>query len=235
MPHLITPITIPLLTGYDEHFTRPAGDLDTDNIVIVTNDMQSCCSFYEAAPKLGKPLYSETGQEGSCLTDLWYPHEIFTGTLLVGWALFGHDTNSCSGPTTPIKGAVSIGVCCATSITLQLSGFLSHWYDDVDSLRITLNGAEVYFHASSVAEGDALVGPVPPPPPPPDHPDYYAHYVYGYGETITIPLSTEPCGDILVFEADSVTSRKHPDWNGGVVPYVPDRNSGWEVRVLSIT
>lgn len=235
MPHLITPITIPLPAGYDEHFTRPPGDIDTDNIVVVTDAIQSCCSFYEAAPKLGKPLYSETGQEGSCASTLWYPHEIFTGTLLVGWALFGHDTNSCSSPTTPIKGAVSVGVCCATSITISVSGVLSWWYPDVDSLRITLNGAEVYFHDSSIAEGDAWNGGVPlntayPPPGPPLDPEYWSHLCYNYYEEITIPLSTEPCGDVLVFEADSVTSRKHPNW-----PDVSDRSSGWEVRVLSIT
>jgi len=230
MPHLITPITIALPSGYDEHFTRPAGSIATADIVSVTENMQSCCSFYEAAPKLGKPLYSETGQEGSCVSSLWYPMEIFTGTLLVGWALFGHDTNSCSGPTTAIKGAVSIGICCATSITLKVTGLLSRWYDNVDSLNISLNGANVYSHDSDTAEGVTIAGPLPPVPTPPIDPEYWSHLCYTYEEEITISLSTEPCGDVLVIESDSVTSRKHPNW-----PNVPDRLSGWEVRVLSIT
>lgn len=236
MAHLITPITIETESGdYDEFYRfPPPGFTHTTQ----TSDFQSCCSYYY---NLGYPietillteaLFGKTNHTVSPGT--YEPGLGSTGTGALHFLLLSPD--SPSDPDQTATGFVRFGVCCGEGkyLNLNVYGELSHFYDDVDSLTIKVNGAEVWSHASSIAEGNSLSTDIFPPDgelPIDDHPEdplYWSNALYSFQELgVSIPLPGLPCGDIVTIEASSVTVLR-PDGDH------PPRYPRWNVNVVSI-
>lgn len=236
MAHLITPITIETESGDYEEFYRfpPPGFTHTTQ----TSGFQSCCSYYY---NLGYPietilmteaLFGKTNHTASPGTNEpmlggWVSSGVISFLLLEPWTT--------SDPDQIAAGFVRFGVCCGQGkyLNLNVFGELSHFYDDVDSLTIKVNGVEVWSHASSIAEGNSLSTTIYPPDGelPDDHPEdplYYSNATYSFSEFgVAIPLPGLPCGDIVTIEASSVMELR-PDED-----HTP-RYPAWQVSVVSI-
>lgn len=242
MGHLITPITLPLPGSYSDYYLRnKSGLLPTFPI---TSAQTLCCSYYypdNPDPKIRRITRSifastnETGPGGNPATNYG------GGALgsIMGWTIMDGGWDYAIDPESPVAGAVSFGACCSTYIDLKVIGELSHYYGGVDRITIKVNGATQYTHESSVTEGNAAMVAFFPPdgelPFDEEDPYNWAGATYPYEESISLPLTGGPCGDIITIEATTVSPPRDPAY----IEEHPSefsywRQSSWQVGLMDI-